>query len=135
MKIKINKKGFSLVELMIVVVIMGILVAVAVPLYNAVTDNAERRTCQDNQRSIRSAYSRFVLSDNGQLTNSVFKDGHNSFNGATEDPGDVFKAEFLEFFEDSQLPKCAVDENSYQIKINDDVDIEIVCSDPKHASH
>ena len=32
-----NKKGFTLVELMIVVVIMAILVAVAIPIYNAVT--------------------------------------------------------------------------------------------------
>lgn len=38
-----NKKGFTLVELMIVVVIMGILVAVAVPVYGAVTTNAEKK--------------------------------------------------------------------------------------------
>ena len=35
-----SKKGFSLVELMIVVVIMAILVAVAVPIFSAVTRNA-----------------------------------------------------------------------------------------------
>lgn len=47
-----TKKGFSLVELMIVVVIMAILVAVAVPIYNSVTDNAKKGTCIDNQRQI-----------------------------------------------------------------------------------
>ena len=35
-----SKKAFTLVELMIVVVIMAILVVVAVPIYNSVTDNA-----------------------------------------------------------------------------------------------
>ncbi|MCH5189576.1 MAG: prepilin-type N-terminal cleavage/methylation domain-containing protein, partial [Oscillospiraceae bacterium] len=40
-----NKKGFSLVELMIVVVIMGILIAVAIPLYGAITKNANNKTC------------------------------------------------------------------------------------------
>lgn len=38
-----NKKGFTLVELMIVIVIMGILVAVAVPVFGLVTKNAEKR--------------------------------------------------------------------------------------------
>ncbi len=49
-----SKKGFSLVELMIVVVIMAILVAVAVPIYNSVTGNARQKTCVDNQRQIMS---------------------------------------------------------------------------------
>ncbi|MBR2876944.1 MAG: type II secretion system protein [Clostridia bacterium] len=47
-----SKKGFTLVELMIVVVIMAILVVVAVPIYNSVTDNAREKTCLDNQRQI-----------------------------------------------------------------------------------
>ena len=47
-----SKKGFSLVELMIVVVIMAILVAVAVPIFNSVTGNAREKTCIDNQRQI-----------------------------------------------------------------------------------
>jgi len=49
-----TKKGFSLVELMIVVVIMAILIAVAVPIYTSVTDNAKKGTCIDNQRQIMS---------------------------------------------------------------------------------
>ena len=49
-----SKKGFSLVELMIVVVIMAILVAVAVPIYNSVTGNARTKTCIDNQRQLMS---------------------------------------------------------------------------------
>ena len=47
-----SKKGFSLVELMIVVVIMAILVAVAVPIFNSVTGSAREKTCIDNQRQL-----------------------------------------------------------------------------------
>lgn len=47
-----SKKGFSLVELMIVVVIMAILVAVAVPIFNSVTGKAREKTCVDNQRQL-----------------------------------------------------------------------------------
>lgn len=56
-----SKKGFSLVELMIVVVIMAILVAVAVPIYNSVTDNARKGTCIDNQRQIMSVVGNDLL--------------------------------------------------------------------------
>ena len=47
-----RKKGFTLVELMIVVVIMAVLVAVAVPVYQTVTTNAQKRICLANQREI-----------------------------------------------------------------------------------
>lgn len=52
---KNNKKGFTLVELMVVVVIIGILTAIAIPVYNSVTENAKRSACQANQRTISSA--------------------------------------------------------------------------------
>ncbi|MEG1774122.1 MAG: prepilin-type N-terminal cleavage/methylation domain-containing protein, partial [Oscillospiraceae bacterium] len=40
-KTRKSKKGFTLVELMVVVAILGVLVAVAIPVYNGVTEKAE----------------------------------------------------------------------------------------------
>ena len=54
-RFKKNNKGFTLVELMVVVVILGILVAIAVPVYNSVTGTAEANACKANQRTIESA--------------------------------------------------------------------------------
>lgn len=130
----LNRKGFSLVELMIVVVIMGILIAVAVPLYSAVTGNAERRTCQDNQRTIRAVYSRYILSDENNETNRIFKDGHTSFNGETEKPEDVFADGFLAGFEENNFPTCPVDGAYYTVAFNSDVDIVVTCSEGKHTN-
>ncbi len=58
-----SKKGFTLVELMIVVVIMAILVAVAVPIFSAVTKNARTKTCHSNQREIQVQLNNAEMSD------------------------------------------------------------------------
>ena len=52
-----NKKGFTLVELMVVVAIMGVLVAVAIPVFNNVTKKAKVQTCATNCRTIEGAIS------------------------------------------------------------------------------
>lgn len=47
-----NQKGFTLVELMVVVVILGVLVAIAVPIYNNVSADAKTKACLSNMRII-----------------------------------------------------------------------------------
>ncbi len=50
-----NQKGFTIMELMIVIVIIGILIAIAVPAYNNFVARARAATCQANQRTLESA--------------------------------------------------------------------------------
>ena len=105
-----NKKGFTLVELMIVVVIMGILVAVAIPIYGAVTDNAEKKTCADNRRTIQSMVTTY------QMTGG---EGGAQIPWATLETEDLTTdADFLAMFEGGALPECPAG-GTYSIDISE----------------
>lgn len=60
-----NRKGFTLVELMVVVLIIGILVAIAIPIYNAATSNSQEKACFANERTIEGAAEQFKANEAG----------------------------------------------------------------------
>ena len=54
LKKKLNKKGFTLAELLIVVAIIAILVAIAIPVFSSQLENTRKAVDDANARSIRS---------------------------------------------------------------------------------
>ena len=119
----LNKKGFTLVELMIVVVILGILVGIAVPIYSVVTKNAEKKTCFSNMRMITSACVQYYMM-------------HSSYEGLIPAAGipDVHETtmpdEFVSKFDAVGIPKCPSG-GAYKIVCNasdpEDTTVTVTC--------
>jgi prepilin-type N-terminal cleavage/methylation domain-containing protein len=63
MKMFRKDEGFTLVELMVVVLIIGILVAIAIPVFNAAQNTAKERACFSNQRVIEGAVQQYLATN------------------------------------------------------------------------
>jgi type IV pilus assembly protein PilA len=60
-----NQQGFTLIELMIVVVIIGILAAIAIPNYNNLTQRARVAQVKSNMHTLQVACENFSTRNNG----------------------------------------------------------------------
>lgn len=65
---KNNKKGFTLAELLIVVAIIAVLVAIAIPVFNAQLDKSKLATGTANARSAVAEYTATQLQDGNTPT-------------------------------------------------------------------
>src|SRR6202451_3739877 len=62
-----RKAGFTLVEIMIVVAIIGLLAAIAIPNFMRARSKSQQNTCINNLRQIDSAINEWAI-ETGQLT-------------------------------------------------------------------
>jgi len=68
---KLNKKGFTLAELLIVVAIIGVLVAISIPIFTSQLEKAREATDEANIRSLYAECSAAVLTGSSDDTKVI----------------------------------------------------------------
>jgi competence protein ComGC len=59
-----SDRGFTIIELLFIVLIIGILIVIAVPALVSAVENAQKKTCYANQRTIEGAVNIWLLDEN-----------------------------------------------------------------------
>jgi len=63
-----NERGFTIMELLVVIVIIGVLAAIGVPAYNNMTTKARTAVCEANRRTLDTATGVYYIDKEGYPT-------------------------------------------------------------------
>lgn len=124
-----SKKGFTLVELMIAIVIMGILVSVAIPVYSFATKNVKAKVCHSNCEIIEKAAIQYVANHDQERIDFVKQNQPLQITSQNEAEKKL-PADFLACFKDGDFPECQ-DGGVYSIyysEANDGLTVDVYCS-------
>ncbi|MFC2140311.1 type IV pilin protein [Candidatus Auribacterota bacterium] len=114
MKFNVNKKGFTLVEIMIVVAIIAVLVAISIPNFVRSRVSAREKACHNNLRQIHQAGEQYILS------NSVGTFNYADLIGETNHL--------------VVAPTCPTDGSAYTVSVASQV-INVTCGSGEHGSY
>ncbi|MEJ2634963.1 MAG: prepilin-type N-terminal cleavage/methylation domain-containing protein [Calditrichia bacterium] len=113
MKLASNQKGFTMIELIVVIIILGVLAAIAVPKYFSMSSQAEEAACRANMKAIEAAY---VMDYSQQILNA----------GSYTAPGAIP----ADFFTSGHVPVCPSDGEYTVTTSTEDGDfaVQVSCS-------
>ncbi|MCD6379339.1 hypothetical protein J7M07_02685 [bacterium] len=101
--------GWTLIELIIIIVILGVIASVTIPAYMNMTTSAEINGCQASQGTIRSAVSMYYAKHKGVLPTSLT----------------------TSMFVNDEIPQCSTGGTITYTKTSDST-YTVQCSIPEH---
>ena len=72
-KMRTNDAGFTLVELLLVIAILGILTALAVPAVSQLIERSERESCEMSVKAVEEHYHSFLMLEGLDHTDVLFQ--------------------------------------------------------------
>ncbi|WP_409228215.1 type IV pilin protein [Gudongella sp. SC589] len=67
-----EKAGFTLIELIVVIAVLGILASIGIPRFIGIIEEAERATCLANRNQLERYYNGYLDSEGLEHTSSLF---------------------------------------------------------------
>lgn len=120
---KLNERGFSLTELVMVIVILGILSAVALPKYADMTKEAEQAAVESTLGNLKSALNIWTMK---RVSSGLPVTAHNPFDDLTSKPNNYAGA-----FPDVDLSNCPNGKWAYQTGHALNNNWPVLCYHPK----
>ena len=110
-----NERGYTIMELLVVIVIIGVLAAIGVPAYNNMTTRARKTACDANKRTIATAVGMYYADHEKYPADGAAP-------STLVDPADNL------YIENVATLVCPTDKSAYTI-VNDGTNVSVNCAE------